>query len=294
VKLTLAHRRALQGLMFITPWLMGFALFIADPFIRSFQLTFHKVEMMDGFSLAWVGYANYVEAFTIDIDFVPQLLRVLRNMVVELPVIMVFALVVAYLTNQKIRGRTLFRAVFFLPVVIASGLVIQQFNSQGVGTIIDQSATSGMTGIDLTDLLYQYLPEFMATSVAQVINRLQLVLWRSGIQILLFLAGLQGISTTLYEAAKVDGATEWELFWKVTLPNLSPVILVNAIYTVVDSFTDALNPMLNLIRNRAFSGQFRLGYAAALGWVYFAVIFLIILLIWGTSKKWVFYGGERN
>ncbi len=282
----------MQGLLFIFPWLVGFAVFMADPFISSFRLTFNKVEMMDGFRLVWVGSANFVEAFTIDVNYVPTLLRVLRNMAFELPIIMVFALVVAYLTNQKLVGRTLFRAVFFLPVVIASGIVIQQFNSQGVGTVIDSSSAGSISGIDLTELLFNYLGP-LATPLSQVINRLQLVLWRSGIQILLFLAGLQGISTTLYEAARVDGATDWEVFWKVTLPNLSPVILVNAIYTIVDSFTDQLNPMLNLIRTAAFSGQFRLGYAAALGWVYFAVIFLIIMIIWGTSKWWVFYGGEK-
>lgn len=292
MKLTLVHRRSLQGLFFISPWLIGFMVFMADPFIRSFQLTFNKVEMMDGFALAWVGMANYVEAFTIDVLFVPRLLQVMRNMAIELPIIMVFALVVAYLTNQKLVGRGLFRAVFFLPVVIASGLVIQQFNTQGVGTVVDTATAGGISSINLTDLLTQYLGRF-AQPVAEVINRLQLVLWRSGIQILLFLAGFQGISPSLYEASRVDGATDWEIFWKVTLPNLSPIILVNAIYTIVDSFTDSMNPMLVLIKNAAFSGQFRLGYAAALGWVYFALIFLVIMIIWGTSKWWVFYGGEK-
>lgn len=292
MKLNLVQRRALQGVFFIMPWLIGFAVFMADPFIRSFQLTFHKVEMLDGFSLAWVGMANFVEAFTMDVQFVPTLLAVLRNMVLELPIIMVFALVVAYLTNQNLVGRTIFRAVFFLPVVIASGLVIQQFNVQGVGTVIQEGASVGISGVDFTALLFDYMGP-LAKPLAEVINRLQLVLWRSGIQILLFLAGLQGISGSLYEAARVDGATDWEVFWKVTLPNLSPVILLNAIYTIVDSFTDGLNPMLRLIKDRAFTGQFRLGYAASLGWIYFLVIFLIISVIWGTSKWWVFYGGEK-
>jgi ABC-type sugar transport system permease subunit len=105
---------------------------------------------------------------------------------------------------------------------------------------------------------------------------------------------LQGISSSQYEAARCDGATDWEMFRKITLPNLSPILLVNIIYSVVDSFTDKFNPMLDLIKNYAFTGQFRLGYAAAVGWVYFLVIFLIIMVVVGTSKFWVFYGGSRD
>src|SRR5690606_30645317 len=201
----------------------------------------------------------------------------------------------AFLVNQKIRGRLFFRAVFFLPVVIASGLVVERLFEQLVETGQTMGAQQTVTrGIDLPGIVHLYLPEEVANAILDVLNRLTLILWRSGIQILLFLAGFQGISGTYYEAARCDGATDWELFWKVTLPMLSPIILVNIIFTIVGSFTDRFNPMLDLIRDAAFTGTFRMGFAAAMGWVYFAVIFLVLALVLATSRYWVFYSGERD
>jgi len=291
VKLTLNQRRALTGFMFISPWLVGFLMFVAKPFIDSFWISFNTVDMMAGFSLKWVGFQNYVEAFTIDEQFVPTLLASVRDMVVNVPVILVFAMFTAYLTNQDLFGQTFFRGVFFLPVVIASGLVVEQLFNQGAGQLAGQSQTMAM--IDVPRIIHMYLGP-MAQIVIDLLNRIVLVLWSSGIQILLFLAGLQGISGSLYEAARCDGATDWELFWKITLPMLSPIVLVNIIYSIVDSFTDKFNPMLDLIKNYAFTGQFRLGYAAAAGWVYFLVIFLIIGVVVLSSTRWVFYAGERG
>lgn len=291
MKLTLAQRRALHGFIFISPWFIGFLVFMAKPFVDSFHISFNTVDMMAGFSLKWVGFQNYVEAFTIDERFVPTLIRTVRDMLVNVPVILVFSLFTAFLTNQDLAGRTFFRGVFFLPVVIASGLVVEQLFRQGAGQLAGQSQT--LAAIDLPGIVHMYLGP-AAQIILDLLNRIVLVLWASGIQILLFLAGLQGISGTLYEAARCDGATDWELFWKITLPMLSPIALVTIIYSVVDSFTDKFNPMLDLIKNYAFTGQFRLGYAAAAGWVYFLVIFLIIMVVVGSSKYWVFYAGERD
>lgn len=291
MKLTLNQRRAIQGYIFISPWLLGFLVFIAKPFIDSFHISFNTVDMMAGFSLKSVGWQNYIEAFTMDEKFVPTLLKTVRDMAANVPVILVFALFTAYLVNQKVIGRTFFRGVFFLPVVIASGLVVEQLFKQGAGQFGGASDT--LTALNLPGLVDMYLGP-VAQMVKDLLNRVNLVLWSSGIQILLFLSGLQGISTSQYEAARCDGATDWEMFWKITLPNLSPILLVNIIYSIVDSFTDKFNPMLDLIKNYAFTGQFRLGYAAAVGWVYFLVIFVIIMVVVGTSKFWVFYAGERD
>lgn len=288
MKLTLRTRRAINGYMFILPWLVGFLIFIARPFIHSIQLAFSEVDMVAGFSLRYVGIDNFNEAFFIDERFIPILLEVIQRNLVDVPIILTFSLFAAFLVNQKIRGVVFFRAVFFLPVVIASGLVVQRLFEQQVGSI------QAVQGINIPQLLFLYLPAQFAPIVVDVLTRLTLILWRSGIQILLFLAGFQGISPTLYEAARIDGATDWEVFWKITLPMLSPIILVNAIYTIVDGFTEVFNPMVDFIRQVAFTGAFRLGYAAALGWIYFLLIFLIIGLIFISSKKWVFYGGERE
>ena len=295
LRISLRQRRALHGYLFISLWVIGFLTFQAWPFIQSFWLSFNSVDMMAGFSLNWVGLDDYREAFFIDERFVPTLLQVMRDMAIDVPVIIVFALCTAYLVNQPLRGRTFFRAVFFLPVVIASGEVLQRLYPQLQETGNTLGSTATVTrGLDIPAIVYMYLPPNIAELLLNTLNRLTLILWRSGIQILLFLAGLQGISSSLYEAAKVDGASDWEVFWKITLPMLSPIFLVNIIYSIVDSFTDRFNPMLNLIRSAAFTGQFKLGYAAALGWVYFLVVFLILLVVIAVSSRWVFYAGERD
>jgi len=288
VRFTLRQRQALYGYMFIFPWLIGFLVFVARPFTHSIQLAFSQVDMMAGFRLNYVGWQNFNEAFFIDERFVPILVTVIQRNLVDVPIILTFALFTAFLVNQRIRGVTLFRAVFFLPVVIASGLVVERLFNQDVGSL------EAVVGLDIPSLVYMYLPLQFADVVVDVMARLTLILWRSGIQILLFVAGLQGISPSLYEASRIDGATDWEIFWKITLPMLSPIILVNTIYTIVDGFTDIFNPMVNFLRTVAFSGSFRLGYAAALGWIYFLFVFILIGLVFITSKKWVFYGGERE
>lgn len=294
MKLSLRQRRAVHGYLFISLWVIGFLTFQAWPFVQSFWLSFNKVDMMAGFSLQWVGLENYREAFFLDERFVPTLLAVLRDMSLDVPIILVFALFTAFLVNQPLKGRVIFRAVFFLPVVIASGEVLQQLYPQLANTGNTLGSESVSRGLDIPNLVYMYLPQNVAVLLLNTLNRLTLILWRSGIQILLFLAGLQGISSSLYEAARCDGASDWEVFWKITLPMLSPIFLVNVIYSIVDSFTDRFNPMLFLIKNAAFTGQFKLGYAAALGWVYFLVIFLILLIVMVTSTRWVFYTGERD
>ncbi len=288
MRLTLRQRQAFYGYMFILPWLVGFLVFVARPFTHSIQLAFSRVDMMAGFRLNYVGWDNFNEAFFLDERFVPILVQVIQRNLVDVPIILTFALFTAFLVNQRIKGVTFFRAVFFLPVVIASGLVVERLFSQDVGSI------EAVVGLDIPSLVYMYLPLQFADIVVDVMTRLTLILWRSGIQILLFIAGLQGISPTLYEASRIDGATDWEIFWKITLPMLSPIILVNTIYTIVDGFTDIFNPMVNFLRNVAFSGSFRLGYAAALGWIYFLLVFLLIGLVFLTSRKWVFYGGRRE
>ncbi len=293
VKMTLRTRQAVHGYFFILPWLIGFLMFVAGPFLQSLQISFTTVDMMAGFKLKPVGFANYIEAFTIDERFVPTLLRTFQNTLIDTPLILVFSLFVAFLVNQKLRFTLVYKAVFFLPVVIASGLVVQQLFNQGATSMTNSENV--IRTLDIPNLVATMIPNpKVAQILLDVLNRLTILLWRSGIQILLFLAGLQGIAPTYYEASRVDGATDWEVFWKITLPMLSPIILVNLIYTIVDSFTDVFNPMLDLIKNAAFTGQFRLGYAAALGWVYFLLIFVLIALIVATSKKWVFYSGERE
>ncbi|NLG78639.1 MAG: sugar ABC transporter permease [Firmicutes bacterium] len=286
-KLSLSGRRALWGFILLTPWFAGMAIFALGPFVQSFVISLSEVDLIRGFNLRFVGLANYREAFVVDQRFVPLLLRTIADSVINVPIILVFSLVAAFLINQRIRGLGFYRAVFFLPVVVVSGIVVEQLFNQDIANTM----YSGIIPIVL--MVFRYFGNQVATMVANFLSTILMVLWRSGVQILLFLAGLQGISCTYYEAARVDGATDWEVFWLVTLPMLTPIILVNIIYTIVDSFTDVFNEMLFFIKDVGFSGSFRLGYAAALGWIYFLMIFIIIAIVTLSSRRWVFYGGER-
>ncbi len=287
-RLSLTTQRMLEGYFFVSPWIVGFLVFLAWPLFQSFFLSFHELQATSLTDLKWKGIDNYKEAFFIDARFVPKLLATLKNNLLDVPVIMIFSLFSAILANQKIKGVIGFRAVFFLPLVIGSAQVIKQLFAQGVG-----GATLSQ-GVDVQELVYQYIGPDAAAGVSDLLNRLLFVLWKTGVQMLIFLAGLNSVSPVLYEAARVDGATDWDRFWKVTLPLLSPVILVNLVYTIVDSFTDTFNEVLEYIQQTAFAGGFRLGYAASLGWVYFAVVFVILFVVVRITNQYVFYAGDRN
>src|SRR5581483_1168524 len=287
-RMSLTMQRTLEGYFFVSPWVLGFIVFLAWPLFQSFFLSFHELQATSLTDLKFRGIDNYKEAFFIDARFLPRLSTTLRQNLLDVPVIMVFSLFSAILANQKIRGVIGFRAVFFLPLVIGSAQVIQQLFNQGVGGATPQQ------GVNIQELVFQYIGPDAAANVEQLLGRLIFVLWRSSVQMLIFLAGLNSVSPVLYEAAKVDGATDWDRFWKVTLPLLSPVILVTLVYTLVDSFPDPFNQVLDYIRQTAFAGGFRLGYAAALGWIYFFIVFLILAIVVKITNRYVFYAGERQ
>jgi ABC-type sugar transport system permease subunit len=287
MRLSLRKQRALTGYMFIALWVVGFVLFLLVPLIRNglwsltdANLTEHREDPQ------FIGLANYVEAFTIDVEFVPYLLETLRNLVVDVPVILAFALAVALLAMKPVPGSLVFRAIFFLPVVIGSAAVVGRlFGMAGNQLVLFRSQGA-------QQFLYIYLGERMPAFLS-FLNRSIFVLWRSGVQILVFLAGLKSIDPALYEVAQVDGASAWGMFWKITLPMLSPVVLVNVIYTIIDSFTDYFNSVLRYIRLVTFSGDLRLGYPSALGNIYFILIFALVILVFGIVNRFTFYRGER-
>jgi ABC-type sugar transport system permease subunit len=287
-RMSLTLQRTLEGYFFVAPWVVGFLIFMAWPLFQSFFLSFHELQATSLSDLKFRGIDNYKEAFFIDARFLPRLKDTLTQNLLDVPVIMIFSLFSAILANQKIKGVIAFRAVFFLPLVIGSAQVIQQLFDQGVGgAVLSQ-------GVDIQELVFQYLGPDASAGVESLLNRLLFVLWKTGVQMLIFLAGLNSVSPVLYEAARVDGATDWDRFWKVTLPLLSPVILVNLVYTIVDSFTDTFNQVLQYIQQTAFAGGFRLGYAAALGWIYFLIVFVILALVVRVTNRYVFYAGERG
>ncbi len=286
MRLSLRTQEAIAGYGFIALWVVGFTVFLFLPLVRNGLLSLTDAALAQEGEPAYIGMANYVEAFTLDVRFVPALLHTLRNLVVDVPVILAFSLAVALLAMQPIKGSLLFRAIFFLPVVIGSSAV--------VGRLFDVAGNQVVLfrGEGVQQFLHIYLGEHLPAFLS-FLNRSIFVLWRSGVQILIFIAGLKGIDPALYEAARVDGASAWNSFWKITLPMLSPVMLVNVVYTIIDSFTDYFNEVMRYIRMVTFETDLRLGYPSALGNIYFVIIFFMVIVVFLTLGRFTFYRGER-
>lgn len=273
-KWTQSRKRSAIGLLFVFPWIAGYALFTAWPLLYSLKLSFYEVKITPkGIKTEWLAWGNYKYAFASDPAFIEKLVGYLKTMVLNVPIILVFSLIIALLINQKIRFKGLFRLVFFLPVVITSGPVIHELMAQGATTIPSIEQYGVFTMID------ENMSPWMAEPITYLFKQIIMVLWFSGVQILIFLAGLQKVDLSMYEAARIDGANSWETFWKITLPVLKPLILVNMIFTVVSLSTFALNEIMVLIRGSMFSTITGFGYATALSWIYFLIIALM-LLIW--------------
>ena len=289
MRLTLKQRTALSGYLFISLWIAGFLVFFLIPLIRNFSLslTDARLDTIRENTYQFIGIQNYIEAFTVDIEFVPYLLQTLQNLIVDVPFILAFSLAVAMLVIRPGRARVLFQAIFFLPVVIGSAVVI--------GRMFDQVGNSLILfrGQAVQEFLYIYLGNRLPMFLS-FLNRSVFVLWRSGVQILIFIAGLKSIDQALYESAQVDGANNWNSFWKITLPMLSPVILFNVVYSIIDSFTDYFNTVLRYIRVVSFqSSEMRMGYPSALGNIYFVIVFILVIIVFAAVSRVTFYRGER-
>jgi ABC-type sugar transport system permease subunit len=287
-KLNSEQKHMAEGLMFISPWIIGCAVFFVNPIVKSIILSFSKITKMKGFVMEWVGFQNYAKAFMWDVKFIPMFLNVVKNTFINTPITLVFAMFIAILINRPMKGRGLFRTIFFLPVLLGTGFIMNQLLNVGVGT----KAMAVARGIMMPEAIMKYVGPYVSGAIGGFFDRITMILWKSGVQIVLFLAGLQGISTSLYEAAYCDGCTEWEMFWKVTLPIMSPVVLLNFIYSIIDSFTDASNPIVDYVINTSFKSQ-EYAYGAAMGWIYFIFIFIVCLVIFGAMKNKVYNSGEK-
>ena len=275
-------RQAFTGFMFVLPWFVGFLLFFAIPCFQSVQFSFSKVEVFNNYACNWIGLDNYYDILAGGATFLQALVKTLGDLAVNVPVILIFSLFVAVLLNRKFVGRGLVRAIFFLPVIVTTGVVMTTFQSTGdASAIMEGEINNGImfktasASEFLADLgLNENLTEYMS----MVADRIFGVVWDSGIQILLFLAALQGISPSLYEASNVEGATGWETFWLITFPNVAPIILVNIVYTIVDTFSDTDNDVLLEI-DSLINTTFNFGGAAAASWIFFLVILALIGIV---------------
>lgn len=278
-KLSMQTRYLIEGYSFVSLWIIGFFLFMAIPLGRSLYYSFHDLKISQtGLVATFVGSEHYRAAFTTDVNFIPLLKNTIVAMLTQVPLILIFSLFCAILLNRKMIGKTFFRGVFFLPVIIASGAILRKLMDQGAANL----------PIFYNENLYSKLNAFIPGDILEALLKyaesLTLVMWDSGVQILIFLAGLQTISVQLYEAAKCDGATPWESFWKITFPMIMPMMLVNTLYSIVSSFTKADNEIMSHILNVVFKSN-DFGYGSAMGWIYFFIIFLVLGLVFLIFRK---------
>ena len=269
----LEKRDARMGLVFMIPWFIGAAAFLAYPLGSSFWYALNNIRNTPlGQEFTFVAQGNFTQILIQDPDFLIQLVDYLTSTIISVPIIVVFALIIAMMLNMKIKGKGFFRLIFFLPVIIVSGPILGMLTAEGAGSI------SAIDMQSITAAIENVLPSMLAKPISDVFNNMITTLWYSGVQILIFLSGLQKIDKSMYEAAKIDGGSGWECFWKITLPNLKSMILLNTVYTVVFISSNSQNPIIMLIQESMFSGtkEKGYGYASAMAWLYSIVVLVLV------------------
>jgi oligogalacturonide transport system permease protein len=255
-------RHGFLGYMFLLPWLIGFFSFTVWPFVYTIFLSFHDVRLtVEGWSTVFTGIDNYNLAFLRNTEFVPALISFVTMELLYAPVITVIAFILALLLNQKIKFRPAFRALFFLPVIVMSGPVMYQLMDSGSMTF------AGITDMILFQIVWQFSPP-IANALLLLFQNFSMVLWFTGIPIILFISGMQKINDSMLEAARIDAATSWQILWKIIIPIIRPIAMVSIILTIVQLGTYSINPVLSLVQEAIYNSTSGLGVASAFAWIY--------------------------
>ncbi len=300
---SLDKKQARKGYWFVMPFIVGFVVVYFPIVMQSLLLSVTQIKRnADGYQLMWVGLDNYQSALFVDDSFVQILTGGIQQLFLDIPCIVIFSLFMAVLLNQKMVGRAAFRAIFFVPVILSTGLISQidagnimidsMSNTDGIND--GASNSGGVTEIvSAVDLKFLFSNMKIGTGlvdyVIDMINNIYNIVNRSGVQMLIFLAGLQSISPAIYESCNIEGASAWETFWKITLPMISPMILVNAIYTVIDAFTASTNPVMSYVQSVSENPNNGDVISSAMAWMYFLLVIIIIAAVAGIMSTFVFY-----
>lgn len=285
--------KSTYGRLFVLHWEIGLLLFFVVPIFKSIYFAFCDISFAGGYRYEYIGWANFNYAWNEDPNFTNYLASTLTSMLYSLPVIVILSLILALLLNQKFRGRLFFRALYFLPVIIATGVVIELLfrstSSELSSSGVSDSFAANMLSVD--DILnWLTLPTEIGRYFSMILNNIFNLVWNCGIQIVLFIAGMQSIPDSLYEVSKVEGATKWEEFWFITLPMLARTIILVVIFTMVELITDKTNSIMTLAYN-FMQAAINYGKASAILWIYFAIVgavMAIIMLIYSKVflKRW--------
>lgn len=294
LRISYERKKGLYGYGFISLWLIGTIYFFIIPIVKSIYYSFHKTQLEAGkLDLTFIGLDNFNEALFKSPTYIPALSASLTEVWQRVIIIVIFSLFIAVLLNQKFKGRVVARAIFFLPVIIATGPVIGIIN----GDMVNQGVQGAeqfntLFETDLVGKLMEFIgiyniSEQLTDTIQTITSDIFNLVWNSGVQILIFLAALQTIPTAAREAAEVEGATAWEYFWKITFPYVSPMILANIIYTVIDCFTDPNNEVMRMVVS--MKDQWNFGYMSAIAWIYFAIVGVALAIVILIVSKLVHY-----
>ena len=298
-KRSLSQRQALKGFLFITPWLIGFLWFYARSLFMTLQFSFSEmiVNPGGGYTLDFVWLDNFIYAFRAHATYKQILTTSLGNMLVDVPLITFFSLFMAMLLNRKFKGRTLVRAIFFLPVILNADAIVDAISlsrvmmSGGISSASAEMAASASSGMSVEYYIQMFgslgLPDVLIEYVSGAVSRISDIINASGVQIIIFIAALQSIPGSMYEVAKIEGATAYETFWKVTFPMVMPHIITNIVYPVVDSF--AKSDVIELAYDTAFGPQMNYGLSSVFSLVSTVITCLILVIVCGLIQKRTFY-----
>ncbi|MBE6638147.1 MAG: sugar ABC transporter permease [Ruminococcaceae bacterium] len=298
---SLDKKKAKAGWLFVLPFVLGFILIYLPIIKDSIVFSFSKITVA---SSEWIGFDNY-QAVVKNSQVIQTLVSSLKDLILDIPAIVIFSLFMAVMLNQKMLGRAAFRAIFFIPVILSTGLIDQiNHSDSSLMDQMQQEVDTGGTGSSASEIIAaadiaklfsaMQIGTGLVKYVTNLVNEIYDIINRSGVQMLIFLAGLQSISPAIYESCSIDGATAWETFWKITFPMISPMILVNSIYTVIDSFTSSDNEMMTMIYD-TFNGKGPITNAgsraisSAMGWLYFIIVIAIIGVVAAVLSAYVFY-----
>lgn len=296
-KLSLTTRKNLMGYWFVLPFILGMVLLYIPALIEAFRYSISTIDIVPGsYELNYVGLDNYRHVLQVDPTFIRSIFETTGDLFINVAIILIYSLIMATVLNRNIGGKGFYRALLFLPVIIATGVITEAENttftnlSSGSLDIEAGAAIAGglFSEVDITLLINSLsLSPELTDIVVGAINNIYSIVTGSGVQLIIFLAGLQSISPTVYESATVEGATWWESFWKITIPMISPLILVNMVYTVVDSFTRYGNPVMDGIFELISQAVYT--EAAARAFVYLVIVGVIIAAVMAIVNKFVFY-----
>ena len=266
------RRRNLEGSLFAIPWLIGFICFVCIPLVLSVSVSFYEPVLTELYSYDKpVGFDNYIDVIQ-DPDYGEVVFSSFGSSLIKVPIIVAFALFVAVLLKQDFPGRTIFRVIFFIPVILA-GVIMTYLMSDGIGTL---SVFSGLVSTS----------EYGSMLSGSIMSSIGTTMWASSVEILIFLAALQSVPAILYEVVELDGASAWESFWHVTLPYISPFVILNCIYALVDSFVDSQNPVMKILNTLTQEGT-KYGMASALSWIYMLMTLVVILIFVLLTRRWL-------